>query len=180
MVSWSACDGWRRFATVVSNCLPRFLFACLRILSRRHDRLRDARRRFARVVSYGVPGFLSVWFGILSRRREDYVSTLCVGFSVSCRVTFRRSSTFYDVLVDVATLGVALRKSCILASILYSLLDLELCRRRDYRLHVSTSICQSRVLWRPDVTLSLIWGSESACRRLSSRRSVSICQHRVL
>jgi hypothetical protein len=58
-------------ARVVSNNIPRPVFAFFGMCRRRNDRRCDARRRFASVLSCSIRMFVFASFRILGRRRND-------------------------------------------------------------------------------------------------------------
>jgi hypothetical protein len=117
-------DAPRRVHSDVSYGVPSLVFALFGIF---------CRHRVAGIVLYGIPIIVShdsiSWVGVATIR----IATLDVGLPLSCRMTYRRSSTLYSqYCVGVRTTGVAkhgvgLLASCCIASRGSSSLESESC-----------------------------------------------------
>jgi hypothetical protein len=141
--------------------VPVLIYAFYGMLSRH----RVDRRQFASVMSFVFPWFTHAVCGILSGRRDArrwFSSAVSFGFLM---LMF----TMYGILsrlrkIGVATLGVVLQASCLLASLPSRvLLNLESASRRRAP-RCLASVCQRRVVWRLQDPLGFMCNSTSVSR----------------
>jgi hypothetical protein len=112
----------RQFPGVVSDRIPRLIYAKYVLCRHCGDWRLGAAHRCGRIVPYGFWRLFLALFSVLSRRRVDtcrdarrlFVSVVSCGFPVLMYIMRSRVGV---TTTRVATLGVDLRSSCILPSI---------------------------------------------------------------